>query len=195
MITRLSAAVLIGNSRTMQADFDFAIRQLVDIGLRALSPGINDPTTAAEVSLRLGSLMRRLLVADLQPEVVTDRHGTTLLRPWELSHDEYISHAFDQLRRTALPQSQVIAALLRVLRMLILHVQLSGRCEYIPALRHQLQQLLQDLDGESRLHPDDLTRLRAIAEAATDPADHGASSTPGTRAIGGGAARRGLRPR
>lgn len=64
---RLSATVAIADTRTMQEDVDFALRQLVDIGLRALSPAINDPTTAVEASLRVGGLLRRLLVVDLPP--------------------------------------------------------------------------------------------------------------------------------
>jgi uncharacterized membrane protein len=44
-----------------QEDVDFAIRQLVHIGLRALSPAINDPTTAVEVALRVSGLLRKLL--------------------------------------------------------------------------------------------------------------------------------------
>jgi hypothetical protein len=43
----------------------FLIRQLVDIGLRALSSAINDPTTAVEVTLRLGSLLRTLFDTEL----------------------------------------------------------------------------------------------------------------------------------
>src|SRR4051812_17862298 len=53
---RLLSAVHVGNARTMQEDVDFAFRQMVDIALRALSPAINDPTTAVEVVLRVGSL-------------------------------------------------------------------------------------------------------------------------------------------
>ena len=38
--------------RTMDQDLGFGLRQLADIALRALSPGINDPTTAEEAILR-----------------------------------------------------------------------------------------------------------------------------------------------
>jgi uncharacterized membrane protein len=168
---RLSATVLIANTRTME-DLDFAIRQLVEVGLRALSPAINDPTTAAEVVLRLVSLLREVLVSSLPAEAVSDAAGRTLERPWELRHDEYVHHAFDQLRQTAFPQSQVIAALLRVLRMLIAHVQAANRPEQLPLLRRQLQLVLAALAEETRLLPDDLDRLRAIGDDSTDPAEH-----------------------
>lgn len=54
----LGEAIEVSETRTMLQDVDFGIRQLVDIGLRALSPAVNDPTTAVEVVLRLGSLLR-----------------------------------------------------------------------------------------------------------------------------------------
>jgi uncharacterized membrane protein len=62
---RVASAVEVGDERTMQEDIDFGLRQLVDIGLSALSPAVNDPTTATEVVLRIGSVLRRLLVCDL----------------------------------------------------------------------------------------------------------------------------------
>nr|WP_274519291.1 DUF2254 family protein [Rhodococcus qingshengii] len=40
---RLQASVVISDTRTMQQDVDFALRQLTDIALRALSSAINDP--------------------------------------------------------------------------------------------------------------------------------------------------------
>ncbi len=62
VVRRLSATVAVADNRTMQEDVDFAIRQLVNIGLRALSPAINDPTTAVEAALRVGGLLRKPLL-------------------------------------------------------------------------------------------------------------------------------------
>jgi uncharacterized membrane protein len=169
---RLTATVVVADTRTMQEDVDFAIRQLVDIGLRALSSAINDPTTAVEVTMRLGSLLRKLLASDLPPRSVAGPEGRLVLRPWDLSHEEYIAHAFDQLRQAAPPQVQVVAALLRVLRMLGDHVERIGRPSLAPALRRQTEALLDVVETQPRLHPEDLARLRAIATDTTDPADH-----------------------
>jgi uncharacterized membrane protein len=174
--TKLAATVLVADTRTMQEDVDFAIRQLVDIGLRALSSAINDPTTAVEVTLRLGSLLRKLFRTDLPPRTVAGPEGRVMLRPWDLSHEEYVAHAFDQLRQAAPSQSQVVAALLRVLRMLVVHAQSSGHPELVPALRSQSERLLDLVESQSGLHPQDRDRLRAIAQEPTDPADHGTRS-------------------
>lgn len=169
---RLHAVVAVSGIRTMQEDIDFAVRQLVDIGLRALSSAVNDPTTAVEVVLRLGSLLRRLLAADLPPATVRGPGGRVLLRPWELDHTEYVDHAFDQLRRLAPDQPQVAAALLRTLRMLIHHVQDTGRPQHVDPLRRQLELLLESIDAAPDLHSADRDRLRAMAADETDPAEH-----------------------
>ncbi|MGE2714497.1 DUF2254 domain-containing protein [Mycolicibacterium litorale] len=168
----LLSTVEIADIRTMQQDIDFGIRQLVDIALRALSSAVNDPTTATEVVLRLGSLMRTLLASPAPPTSVSGPDGRILIRPWDLSHDEYIAHAFGQIRQTGTTQPHVVAALIRVLRMLISHAQNTDRPQYIPALRDQLRLLMDSVSAEPRLHPDDLARLQAISEAATDPAEH-----------------------
>lgn len=149
---RLSGTVLIADSRTKQTDVDFALRQLVDVGLR------------------VGSLLRRLLLADPPAEAVAGPGGR-LLRPWQLSAEEYVAHGFDQLRHAAPAQPQVAAALVRVLRMLVVHVGSGGRPEHAPALRRQRNLLLDALRAAADLHPADLARLEAIATGA-DPADH-----------------------
>ncbi|MFS0896790.1 DUF2254 domain-containing protein [Mycolicibacterium litorale] len=168
----LLSTVEIADVRTMQQDIDFGIRQLVDIALRALSAAVNDPTTATEVVLRLGSLMRTLLTSPAPPTSVSGPGGRVLMRPWDLSHDEYIAHAFGQIRQTGTKQPHVVAALIRVLRMLIAHVQATDCRRHLPALRDQLRLLMESVSADPDLHPDDLARIRAISESATDPAEH-----------------------
>lgn len=169
---KLTRAIAVSGSRTMQEDIDFAFRQLVDIGLRALSSAINDPTTAVEATLRVGSLLRRLLVVPLPAVAVAGPEGRTLLRPWGLNAQEYIAHGFDQLRHVAPSQPLVAATILRVVRMLVVHVEEQGRPEHIPALREQADLLMESLAQAPDLHPRDLARLRAIAANSTDPANH-----------------------
>lgn len=171
-LDQLAEAIQVAAARTMLQDVDFAIRQLVDVGLRALSPAINDPTTAIESILRLGSLLRTLLIAPLAPPALRDRAGRALIQPWNLDHDEYIAHAFDQLRQTCLTQPDVAGTLLRVLRMLIHHVQTEKNPQHATALERQRTLLLEALSNQPGLHPDDLDRLQKLSSDETDPADH-----------------------
>jgi uncharacterized membrane protein len=93
------------------------------------------------------------------------------LLPWELDPQEYIAHGLNQLRQAAPSQPLVAATILRVISMLITHVEHAGRPEHVPALRKQIDILIESLEKNPGLHADDLVRLRAIA-AGPDPADH-----------------------
>jgi uncharacterized membrane protein len=57
---QLRALVLIGAQRTVEQDAAFGLQQLVDVAVKALSPGINDPTTACMCLDHLGALLARL---------------------------------------------------------------------------------------------------------------------------------------
>lgn len=168
----LAAAVEVSDTRRMLQDVDFAVRQLVDIGLRALGPDVNDPATAVEVILRLGSLLRTVLATPLPPPALQDGEGRVLVQPWNLSHGEYIAHGFDQLRQGCINHTEVAAAMLRVLRMLKTHVREEGRPELVPDLENQMRMLLESLAERPGLHPADLARLRSLVSGDTDPADH-----------------------
>lgn len=165
----MAAAIEVAAGRTMLQDVDFAIRQLVDIGLRALGP---DPTTADEVVLRLGSLLRVVLTAAETPTAVRDEEGRTLVRPWNLDHEELVDHAFDQLRQATVDQPHVVSTILRVLRMLLAHLDGEGRPEVTDALRRQMRLLLESVERQSGLHPEDLRLLQDLSSDETDPADH-----------------------
>ncbi|MEJ8839647.1 DUF2254 domain-containing protein [Ramlibacter sp. AN1133] len=56
----LGESVVVGRQRTVEQDAAFGLQQLVDIALRALSPGVNDPTTACMCINELGRLLARL---------------------------------------------------------------------------------------------------------------------------------------
>ncbi|MBX9244970.1 DUF2254 domain-containing protein [Actinotalea ferrariae] len=171
-LERVAAGIGIADARTMQEDVDFAIRQLVDIGLRALSPAVNDPTTAVEAILRLGGLMRRLLTAELPAEVAGDAEGRVVVRPWDLTPDEYVDHAFEQLRHSGADQPLVMAALVRVLRMLLLHLEQQGRPADGTGLQRHLD-LVEDAVGTGRGITDaDVDRVTRIARSPRDPAEH-----------------------
>lgn len=129
----IGEAVIVGPSRTMQQDIDFGMRQLNDIGLRALSAAVNDPTTAVESILRVTSIMRPLLVADLPAQCVGDTAGRILLTPNDLDHAEYVRHAFGQVRRYAAPHPKVVLTLVRSLRMLSEACVLTGRRDAVLA--------------------------------------------------------------
>ena len=71
----LRATVAFGPERTLEQDPMFAFRILVDIGLKALSPAINDPTTAVLAIDQVQRLLRVLGRRHLRPDVMLDTAG------------------------------------------------------------------------------------------------------------------------
>ncbi len=101
-------ATYVGTNRTMQEDIDFGIRQITDVALKALSPGINDPTTAIEAILRLATVLRHMLEVGLPDQIhFAEESGVLVLHPSDLDAGEYIRHAFGQIRIVAAEQPAV----------------------------------------------------------------------------------------
>jgi uncharacterized membrane protein len=174
------SAFVVGPERTMQQDIDYGLRQLTDIALRALSPAVNDPTTAVEVVLRLGSILGRLITTELPERAVRDEGGRTLVRAEELDHRDLVEHAFTQIRLVAVDHPVVAAAIVRTLVMVEHRAASVGCPERGSEAAYQRQLLLAGCERASWL-PDDLERLRAVAAKADDqmsaarqwPADEG----------------------
>ena len=112
------ASVIAGDSRTVEQDVGYAVRQLADVALRALSPGINDPTTAQDAVFHLGSVLRELLHRH-PPRLATPvEEDRLLLRPERRSHIELIQVAFNEVRLAATGMPTVSIYLLEVLHLL-----------------------------------------------------------------------------
>ena len=72
---RLRTLAAFGTERTMEQDPMFSFRILVDIALKALSPAINDPTTAVLAIDQLHRLLRRVGLRNLRDEEFVDAEG------------------------------------------------------------------------------------------------------------------------
>ena len=112
---KVNRAFAVGPSRTMQQDVGFGIRQIVDIALRALSPGVNDPTTAHECVVHLGAVTYEILRRDLAPEDVVGEGGRRVVLAKPVTHADYVAQAFDEIRQSAVSLPSVAAALVETL--------------------------------------------------------------------------------
>jgi uncharacterized membrane protein len=111
-------AVRTGAARTLLEDPAYGVRQLADVALRALSPGINDATTARDALLHQATVLRALLCAPPTPEVV-QREGRTVVRVAALTPTELVDLAFDEVRVAAGGTPDVLLDLLDVLEHLV----------------------------------------------------------------------------
>ncbi|MGY3091263.1 putative membrane protein [Hymenobacter sp. UYAg731] len=97
---QLADCYRLGNQRTLDQDVGFGLRQLVDIALKALSPGINDVTTAVMCVDRLGALLRILAGRHLASSVRAEA-GQVRVLTTDPDFASYLGTAFDQIRANA----------------------------------------------------------------------------------------------
>ncbi|HSP28998.1 MAG TPA: DUF2254 domain-containing protein [Ilumatobacteraceae bacterium] len=109
-------AVLIGYERTNDQDVAFGFRQLEDIAVKAMSPSINDPVTAAHAVGHMGALLVRLLRRRLGFTVHEDVDGVPRAVVPDRDLRYYLDLTCGQLRRFGQSEPSVLAAMLRMLR-------------------------------------------------------------------------------
>jgi uncharacterized membrane protein len=90
-------ALVTGQERTFHQDPLFAFRLLADIGLRALSPAVNDPATAVQVLDTVQALLLALTTRDLDRAEVADEAGAVKVVLALPSWDDYLRTALDDL--------------------------------------------------------------------------------------------------
>ncbi|MCX5214256.1 DUF2254 domain-containing protein [Kitasatospora sp. NBC_00240] len=104
---RIASALNVGVERTMHQDLAFGFRQLVDIAIRALSPAVNDPTTAVQAIDRIHQLLGMLVRESFGDLQFRDRYGVVrLVAPvpdWEC----VVDLAFTEIRICGAGQPQV----------------------------------------------------------------------------------------
>lgn len=97
----LTAAFRLAPERTIAADVQFPVRQLADIALRALSPGVNDPTTAQNAMSALTDVLIRCADDDGVELVRVDDRDAPRLLARTPSFDDLVQLGFEQVRRAA----------------------------------------------------------------------------------------------
>jgi uncharacterized membrane protein len=105
--------------RTMLRDVAFGFRQLADITAKALSPGINDPTSAVQALDGLHDLLRRLATRSLPTGVYADDEGQIRLYLPAPAFEDFLALALDEAEQYGADSIQVqqrITALLDDLR-------------------------------------------------------------------------------
>ena len=113
--TTLRRSVLTGRERSLRSDPAFGIRQVSDIALKGLSPGINDPTTATICIDRLGEL---LIVAAVEGGPFGERtraRGDGRVRVAGQTYAELVEDAFAQVRHYGAGDATVMAHLVATL--------------------------------------------------------------------------------
>ena len=102
------AAFVLGSERTFEQDPKYALRLIVDIAIRALSPAVNDPTTAVQALDHLEDLLLRLGQRRLEIGIERDRGGELRLVVPHPSWEDFVTLAFDEIRYYGATSVQVM---------------------------------------------------------------------------------------
>ncbi len=128
----LRRSIVLGDGRTFEQDPKYALRLLVDIAIKALSPAINDPTTAAQALDQIQDLLLRLGRSQLDVGQYCDKHAKLRviipLPQWE----DFLRLAFDEIRSYGSGSVQVMRRMKAVITELIEALPAQRQ----PALRH-----------------------------------------------------------
>lgn len=156
----LRAAFTVGRERNLEQDVLFGIRQLVDIALKALSPGINDPTTAEQCLAYLGDTIAQLATRPFpDPWRRTEQGAVVLLNRPDFA--DLVAASFAQIRREAVGDVHVTTYLLTLLAQLAACVAAPERRA---AIAHQVQEVLEVLEQQDFTRAD-RERVRTGATA------------------------------
>jgi uncharacterized membrane protein len=135
---RLADMIALGDERTIEQDPAFAIRILVDVANLALSPAVNDPTTAVQVLDYLGEALRLVGTTELAVRTWGDngrpRRGVVIpARSWE----DYLALTVSEIREYGAGGIQIM----RRLRAMLEELRDEVRPEFRPAIADELSRL------------------------------------------------------
>ena len=111
----LQAAFDIGPTRTLQQDVEFGVLQIVDVALKAISPAVNDPTTAITCVDQLSRILIRYASRQPPDELLYDPPGIVRVSIRWMNFDRLLEAAFEQIRMYSKADVAVSLRLLRAL--------------------------------------------------------------------------------
>lgn len=153
----------IGYERTAAQDFDYGVQQIVEIGVRALSPGVNDPATAVHALGHLSALVARIVAMPPVPEAVADSNGELALITKTAKPAEIVDGALALIRHYGAGDPSLVRRFLQ----LIDDLQYTSDDPAVrSALLHQLAALDEQL-AQDGTDPAAVAALRVAVEETT----------------------------
>ena len=163
----LRSSLTFGRQQAAFQDIEYSIRQLAEIAVRALSPGINDPFTAGSVADRFGDALCRLAGRNLHSGV-TVRDGRAVLRIPLPDYQGLCDAMFDTLRQNAATSPYVLIRLVDVFTQVVGIETDAGRRRVLQrhvAMVGETGRAITDPGGLAALRAREARFATALAEA------------------------------
>jgi uncharacterized membrane protein len=163
----LAIAHLIGPNRTLTQDLGFAIDQLVEIAIRALSPAVNDPFTALNCIDWLGDCLCRAVAEPLPDGIYRDHAGIIRVLEPVITLERLVKGSTDKIRQAASGQPPILIRQIENFTKLMAAVRTPDQRDVV--LRHA--ELVFRNAEASIPEPADMQDVRAAYDALLRTAD------------------------
>jgi uncharacterized membrane protein len=161
---------VLGAQRTPEQDAEFAIHQLVEVAVRALSPGINDPFTAIACIDRLGSALCCLTNRAFPSPYRYDDEGRLRVIAKPITFEGITNAAFDQIRQYGRSSVAVTIRLLEALHLIAVQTRHPDQRQAILRQAHMLERGSRDAFSEAEDREDVHQRYHAVLDALNEQA-------------------------
>lgn len=149
---QINDAFILGKERSEQQDIEFPIAQLVEIALRALSPGINDPFTAIRCVDRLGAGLSRLAQKDFPSPYRYDEDQKLRAIAYGVTFEGLVDGALNGIRQYARSDASVTIRLLEAIASIATY---TNNLKYQAVLQRHAEMILR---GSQEGLPEELDR-------------------------------------
>jgi uncharacterized membrane protein len=157
---KLNGLLIVGNRRTPRQDVECAVVEMVEVAVRALSPGVNDPFTAITCVDRLAASLTRLARRSAPSPLRHDKDGRLRVIARGVEFPGVLNAAFDQIRQNARGNVAVSARLLEGLHLI---AQEAFERDQQECVRRQAEMILRASD-EAIAEVNDRDDIRERAE-------------------------------
>jgi uncharacterized membrane protein len=167
----LRRLVQLGAERTFDQDPKYAIRLLVDVAIKALSPAINDPTTAVQALDQVEDLLMRLGRRSLSAGRARDSRGNLRLVFPVPSWEDFLVLAFDEIRFYGASSIQVMRRMRALLQDLTEHVPDARRAalqQYLERVDKGIRRTFEDVDDRKDALEEDRQGLGLAGERSQE---------------------------
>ncbi len=104
----IHSSIYLGSDRSPEQDIEFGFLQLVEIAVRALSPGINDPFTAVSCVDRISAAFCLFVEKDIPPAHYRDEHGKIRVIARTVTYEQVVEAAFRHIHHAARENAWVL---------------------------------------------------------------------------------------
>jgi uncharacterized membrane protein len=178
----LMRAVELARERSFEQDPKYPIRLLVDVAIKALSPAINDPTTAVQTIDQIEDLLRRLGKSELDTGYARDAEGALRLVFPMPTWEDYLALGFDEIRQYGADSVQVMRRLRSALVGLTESLPSADRVDaverYIRQLDSVIERSVPDAEDRARARQEDRQGLGLSHRSAGTSASRPSKKAP-----------------